>query len=308
MASPILVGFDPKTADRGPVRFGAVAARFTGAPLIVGSVYADSAVIGQMAHGQMEDELVGDADRALRRVRSELAREAVEAECRPLPGHSAPGTLHRAAEEFGAGLLVVGSSDRGAAGRVLPGSTADRLMHGAPCPIAVVPHDWRRTRPLEVLGIAYADTPEGKEALESGLALARRARARVRVLMAIKPRHFGRAAGGRPGAETTTYDAAGEEMENAQLRIVSEAERRAPDVAVEPDVSVQDAAEFLIAASAGVDMLICGSRGYGPQRAVLLGGVSRKVASGAQCPVIVLARGVADGLRPLIADRAEVGA
>ena len=69
---------------------------------------------------------------------------------------------------------------------------------------------------------------------------------------------------------------------------------------VEADVSVGDPADFLIAASEFLDLLVCGSRGYGPTRAVLLGGVSRRVTSEAQCPVIVLARGAEDSLEALV--------
>jgi nucleotide-binding universal stress UspA family protein len=72
------------------------------------------------------------------------------------------------------------------------------------------------------------------------------------------------------------------------------------DIQVEPDVSVGDPADFLIAASAQLDLLICGSRGYGPGRAVLLGGVSRRVVTEAHCPVIVLARGTEPGLEALL--------
>ena len=305
MPSPILVGYDPRTADRAPVRFGAVAARFTGAPLIVGSVFADSLAVGQMAHGQMDEELAGDATQALLHVERELRADGVRAECRPLAGHSVPATLHNVAEELGAGLLVVGSTDRSELSRVMPGSTAERLLHGAPCPIAVVPRSWQSGGGLGTLGIAYTDTPEGNEALDEGLALAQRAGARVRIIAAIKPRAFGRAAGGRPGHEQTTFDAAGQEMDAVTEQILREARRRAPDVQVEPDVSAQDAAEFVIAASKGVDLLICGSRGYGPKRAVLLGGVSRKVTTLAHCPVIVLPRGVDQGLRRLVAAPAQ---
>ena len=68
----------------------------------------------------------------------------------------------------------------------------------------------------------------------------------------------------------------------AKLRVLS---------AATPRLSVQDPADFLIAASDRLDLLVCGSRGYGPQRAVLLGGVTRRVAAEARCPVIVPARG-----------------
>ena len=40
-----------------------------------------------------------------------------------------------------------------------------------------------------------------------------------------------------------------------------------------------------------VDLLVCGSRGYGPLGSVLLGGVSRRLVHRAACPVIVVPRG-----------------
>jgi nucleotide-binding universal stress UspA family protein len=158
------------------------------------------------------------------------------------------------------------------------------------------------------VGVAYAETPEGSEALDSALALAGRAGAKLRILSAIKPRHFGREAGGRPGAEVSSYDAAGSQMEEVTSDVLAEAHRRQPGLEVEADVSVQDAADFLVAASQHVDLLVCGSRGYGPQRAVMLGGVSHKVTAAAHCPVIVLARGVDSGLHSLIDDRADATA
>jgi nucleotide-binding universal stress UspA family protein len=42
-----------------------------------------------------------------------------------------------------------------------------------------------------------------------------------------------------------------------------------------------------------VDLLVCGSRGYGPMRRVLLGGVLRKLIRRAACPVVVVPRGAA---------------
>ena len=48
----------------------------------------------------------------------------------------------------------------------------------------------------------------------------------------------------------------------------------------------------------------CGSRGYGPAQAVLLGGVSGRVVSEAHCPVMVLARGAQSGLAALVDEAA----
>ncbi len=36
------------------------------------------------------------------------------------------------------------------------------------------------------------------------------------------------------------------------------------------------------------DLLVCGSRGYGPMRRVLLGGVSRRLIRRAACPLVIV--------------------
>jgi nucleotide-binding universal stress UspA family protein len=305
MPKPILVGYDPRSADRAPVQFGAAAARFTGAPLIVACAYSESGGIG---HGHMHEDLGGDVDAALEQIRTELGPEAIRVECLPCPGKSAPHALHQAAEERDAGLLVVGSSQRGRAGRLLPGSTAERLMHGAPCPLAIVPTGWTAGGGLRTVGVAYADTPEGRLALDSAVALARRAGAKLRVLTAVKPHEIGKVAGEGPAKESTGYDVTGTESQDAERHIVDAVSAAGGGVEVESDISVQDPADFLIAASANVDLLVCGSRGYGPRRAVLLGGVSRRVVAESACPVIVLARGVEFGLDALVGERETVTA
>ena len=63
MPKPILVGFDPRTADRAPVDFGLAAARFTGAPLVVGCVSAGK--ISERPAGQVEEDLAEEAVAAL---------------------------------------------------------------------------------------------------------------------------------------------------------------------------------------------------------------------------------------------------
>ena len=59
---------------------------------------------------------------------------------------------------------------------------------------------------------------------------------------------------------------------------------------------VADPGEALTALSAELDLLVCGSRGYGPLRSVLLGSVSHAVVREASCPVIVVPRGRESGL------------
>jgi nucleotide-binding universal stress UspA family protein len=79
------------------------------------------------------------------------------------------------------------------------------------------------------------------------------------------------------------------------------------DVDVEPELHVDvDPADVLLAVSAHVDLLVCGSRGYGPLRSVLLGGVSRQLVDDAQCPVLVLPREAGRPLEDLLREAPSV--
>jgi Universal stress protein family len=51
-----------------------------------------------------------------------------------------------------------------------------------------------------------------------------------------------------------------------------------------------DAARALAAASADLDLLVCGSRGFGPVHSALVGGMSATLAHSPACPLIALPR------------------
>lgn len=66
-----------------------------------------------------------------------------------------PETLQRTATEEHADLLVLGSSHRGAVGRVLIGSVTEQILHGAPCAVAVAPVGFHtRDTPARLQSIA----------------------------------------------------------------------------------------------------------------------------------------------------------
>jgi nucleotide-binding universal stress UspA family protein len=307
MSKPIIVGYDPNTSDRAPVNFGVAAARFTGAPLLIASVCAGATAHLRADAARLEEDLVIAASDALEQVTRELETEGIAAESRELENTSAARALHELGEAEDAGLLVVGSTNRGAVGRVLPGSTAERLMHGAPCPIAIVPPEWQAGAGVDKVGVAYVDTHEGHEALRGAHALARRADAKLRVLTAVRP---GLAQYRETQAATAVQPGKGSTDVEGELRAEAEDALRAAiaaldgGVAVETDAFVEDPADVLVRVSENLDLLVCGSRGYGPLRAVLLGGVSRRLAAEARCPLIVLPRGVQASLEALMPDAA----
>jgi nucleotide-binding universal stress UspA family protein len=292
MASPVLAAVDPATVDLAPVRFAARVAAHTGAPLLIGAVVASDDLVERLAGGQLgEEDLRRDASQALERALEAVPAPAVEADILVLGAASAPRGLAFAALEVGAGLLVAGSAASTPAGRTGVGRTTARLLDGAPCAVAVVPAGWNDdARDWDAVGAGFVDSVEGRAATKGAHLLATRAGARLTVLAAVQPRAW------MDGNEDDVAD---------DLRARAEA-AAAADLAsllgapVDVDVEVGEAAEVLLSAARGLNLLVCGARGYGPERSALLGGVTRQVTAAAACPVIVLARGPGVALQALV--------
>jgi nucleotide-binding universal stress UspA family protein len=302
VSSPILVAFSPEHADRTPVHFAVAASRFTGAPLVVVAVGPGAAAGDGLADG----EFAGAPDAAHESLASELRSAGVDATVRVVE-HSSParGVSH-VAEEIQPGLIVFGSTRRGKLGRVLLGSTAERLMQGSPSPVVVVPHGHEQhPHGVRTVGAGFTPTPEGHEALRTAALLARSAGARLEAIMVLSPKHAAEQSPGLLAGEHHDRDAA-EDIASRDRLGAEEALRatiaeEAADLDVEPDVLFQDSADGLVAASGRLDLLVLGSRAYGPVGAVALGGVARKVTSAASCPVLVLPRGAEGQIDALVA-------
>jgi nucleotide-binding universal stress UspA family protein len=297
MASPVLAAVDPATVDLAPVRFAARVAAHTGAPLMVASVFASDEVVERLVGGQLGEELPPDAsgalERAIEAVRGDTSSSAAlpAVETMPLGASSAPRGLALAALEAGAALVVVGSATGGPTGRTAVGSTAARLLDGAPSAVAVVPAGWEGERDWTTVGAGFVASVEGRAATTGAHVLADRAGARLHVLAAVRPRAWMDGARDEVAADV---HARAEEAATADLASLL-------GTAVDVDVQDGEPADVLLAATdAGLDVLVCGARGYGPERSALLGGVTRRVTEGAACPVIVLARGPGVTLESLV--------
>ena len=291
MPVPIIAAYDPYLEDRAPVELALAAAELTGAEVIAAAV-RPSPFVGGWADLYVVDAGPDDAiETAMKRLRAEFGVET-----RIVTDASAPRALHGLAREEQAGMIVVGSTGRGRSGRVLPGSTAERLLHGAPCPVALAPRGYVRA-PVDAIAVGFVDSPEGHAALAVAHMLAGRAGARLRVIAALDP------TGGLSTTPPPSIGLDGRHRAAVEATLSAALGALPAGVEIERELHVADPADVLLAVSEHVGLLVCGSRGYGPLRSVLLGGVSRRLVDGAQCPVLVLPREAGRPLIDLISER-----
>ena len=282
----VLAAYDPQTLDRAPVRFAAAAARFANVPLVIASVRA-----GLTPERCVFDGLVGEG---LEPLRAALETDyGIDVRTRVVRASTPMGVaraLQRVIDAEHASLAVVGSTTRGVVGRVAPGTTAQRVINGCACPVVVVPHGHGPPPRLSVIGVGFVPTPEGHRALRAAAAIAQMAGADLRVLTVVKP---GLSADASAGPTRDTVERSRAHVEATLTDAIADL---AHDVKADGEVMVDDPADALVSVSPNVDLLVMGSRGYGPGLAVLLGGVSRRVTMAARCPVLVMPRGSTSSL------------
>jgi nucleotide-binding universal stress UspA family protein len=303
----IVVGFDARQEAMDALALGRELAAADEAELHVavvqprGGAPFERAVAGARISEELDDQLFETAARALEGL--DFTRASLDGS---LGGRSAARALYEYAEERGADLIVVGSSHRGKLGRILPGSVGESLLRGAPCAIAVAPRGFagREHEGFALVGSAYDGSEEAELALREAERVSRALGAELRVITVVPTQ-----------AQFTMKAAlAGELLEDIRDEFRGVLERGLAELdegtKAEADLREGDPAEVLAKETEGLDLLVVGSRGYGPIRGALLGGVSAAVTRTAACPILVVPRGgpVARGAAVPRAEIADAGA
>jgi nucleotide-binding universal stress UspA family protein len=282
--SEIVVGIDDSAGARDALAFATRLAVCTGASVRLATAFNYSDVPSRASNEAFRQYLEQDALKLLR-----SAADSVEgvSGTDAIANPSAPHALHSLAEMIDAALVVVGSTHRSLAGRVVPGSTGERLLHGSPCPVAIVPRGYADADPIRSIGVGYDGSDEAQAALQAGYQLARSCHATLRVIHVFDATHGTPALMTMPGWESMRDD-----REEIQRKELADAVAALPtDVGIESVFTLGNAGTELTSESEHVDLMVVGSRGYGPRAAVLLGSVSHVLIRKAACPVVVLPRG-----------------
>ncbi len=189
--------------------------------------------------------------------------------------------LHVQAEEEDADLLVVGSCSRGVFGRAMLGDDTREALNGAPCAVAIAARGYaERSAPIAKIGVAYNGSPESTAALALARELA--AGASGATLHALEVVSL-------PSVAYTGImsPVIGEDIE-LMLQEASDRMGQLPDLDGRAVYGL--AGEELASFGDEVDLLIVGSRGYGPVKRLVLGSTSTFLQRHARCSLLVLPR------------------
>jgi nucleotide-binding universal stress UspA family protein len=214
----------------------------------------------------------------LQAVRGEASSDG--AELVSVVAMSPGGGLHAQAEKQSADLLVVGSCSRGAFSRAALGDDARAALNGAPCAVAIATRGYAdHPTPISRIGVAYNGSRESKAALDIARQLGQPTRASVHALEVVSlPRYS--VAGLAPLAMAADIDA-----------LVAEANSRVKELpGVEGRAKFGLLGEELAPFSGEMDILVVGSRGYGPMRRLVLGSTASYLERHARCSLLVLPR------------------
>lgn len=194
-------------------------------------------------------------------------------------GPDAPGRgLHQLVEQRGNDLLVVGSCHRGVLGRVLLGNDTRASLNGAPCAVAIAPLAFEG-RPFRAIGVGYDGSPESDAALAVARELAASQDAALHVCRVVQ-------------LMSSAYTGIGGVVWGSVLPGMLTAAQERVDAleGVSGEAVIGMPGEELAVFSGRVDLLVVGSRGYGPLRRLMLGSASHYLAGHARCPLLVLPR------------------
>jgi nucleotide-binding universal stress UspA family protein len=267
MFKNVLVGVDGRPNGRDAI---ALASRLTGPDGKLTLAHVHTGLEFAAEEPAASQQLL-ERERAACHVRAELTTVLSRS-----PGQG----LHQQAEELNADLLVVGSCGHGAFGRAMLGDDTRAALNGASCAVAIASLGYaQHPNPIATVGVGYNGSQESKTALAMARRLAAPTGATVHALEVVSIPTYAYS-GLMPPAIGESID-----------MMLQEANGRMHDLHnVEGHAVYGLTGEELAAFSEQVDVLIVGSRSYGPVRRLVTGSTSDYLERHARNSLLVLPR------------------
>lgn len=183
----VVVGYLAGKSGAAPLHLALGAARTLGTSLTVATIVPKPWTYPSPARVDAEyaawaDQLAADSAREAQRELAAMPHD-LEVSFHSHAHRSVSGGLVEVVGELDADVLVLGSAG-GQLGQVMVGSTADRLLHSSPVPLAIAPRGYRGARGgvLTRITCGYPGTPESVEVVRRVAALSERLGVPLRVI------------------------------------------------------------------------------------------------------------------------------
>ena len=290
MRTRILIGYDGSSQGDDALGLGRRISEVLDATPIVATV------IAHVPHGAKEDEFNEAVSKFCEPLFAKALErlDGLEVAVEPVIHDSPAAGIYQLAEWEKPTAIVIGSTRHGRSGRVLVGTLGGSLLSGVSSSVAVAPRGYASGESaLARIGVAVDGRSESWRALAAAAILAKKTGAPLQVLSVVEapPYVLGGLLSPLGPKEYRQF------QEKEWGRVYEAAARRVPDVDTEPRLLRGEPAEALAESASDLDLLVVGSRGYGPLKGTLLGSVSSRLMAAAPCPVMVVPRGA--GSRPL---------
>ncbi|MEO7235407.1 MAG: universal stress protein [Lapillicoccus sp.] len=281
--APVVVGVDGSAASDLAVDWAAAEAARRHLPLLVVHAWNldfSAEMIGPLL-STVERQSFDCLQAATRRAR------AVSADLRVSQRQERTGaSAALVTASLRADTVVVGDRGAGTYERLLTGSTSTQVAAHAHCPVVVVRATGSHPDGAGRVVVGVDSSPSASDAVAYAMA---QAAARGSTVTAVHAWDVALVEGTLAlNAPLDVWEA----FEDERVRMTAEAvagyAEQYPEVTVHTDVVRGPAADALVKAAAGADLLVVGSRGRGGFLGLMLGSVSRAVLHAAPCPVAVV--------------------
>jgi nucleotide-binding universal stress UspA family protein len=276
MFKNVLVGVDGSPNGRDAV---ALASRLTDpdGKLTLAHVHGGGL---QPSHSVTPGMVREDRDASAKLLEAERVAAAISAQLISIRASSPGRGLHLQAEAQRADVIVVGSSSRGALGRAMLGDDARAALNGAPCAVAIAALGYaEHPVPIAKVGVAYDGSPESRAALALAREIAAATGASIHALEVVPILTYAYT-GIVPTAIGESVEVMIQEA-NSRLQKLSDVQGHAVYGLI---------GEELAAFGDELDVLVVGSRGYGPVKRLMLGSTSEYLERHARCSLVVIPR------------------
>jgi nucleotide-binding universal stress UspA family protein len=299
MQRKIIIAYDGSAGGEDALAMGGALAEALGARPLVATVQRIPPYL--VAEPELREMAEADSEPLFAKAREALT--GLEVETATLFDESVGRALSGLIETEEPVALALGSAHRGPVGRVLLGSLGTTMLSGAECPIAIAPAGYakREARGLSRIAVGVNASAEAEAAIAAARGLAVRLHAGLEALAVAPPLGTDlvgavRAVVGEEDLEDRREHELQAALDGAVADLPAGIEARTSLLHGEPSVELIDAAQE-------TDLLVLGSRAYGPVRRTLLGSVSAEVMRSCPCCVLVLPRKA--GVDPLGLEGAE---